>query len=34
MWENMGRGVEHLMGNVEGVERWDFFVLVLKIIVI
>jgi hypothetical protein len=35
MWGNMLEGgVEHLMGCVEGIKRWDFFVFVLKIMVI
>jgi hypothetical protein len=34
MWGNMLEGgIEHLTGDVEGVERWDVFVFVWKIIV-
>ena len=33
--ENVGKydwgGVQHLMGDVEGVERWDFVMFMLKI---
>jgi hypothetical protein len=35
MWGNMlGGGAEHLMGNVEGAERWVVLVFMLKIMVV
>jgi len=35
MWGNvLEGGVEHFMGDVEGVEQWYLFVFLLKIVVI